>query len=125
MGTYVTDPKRGVLWWEPSPQPDLPPELPPPDTRRPPYLRSIGWAIVVWFATVAAVYFEAQVRGEESLGGWLGAAGFVVGYWIGGRLGGIRGKGEWAMFIAILSGVALVLFIAWIFIYTVAIYEYG
>ncbi len=98
----MTDPNDGIQGWR------------PPDSRgngRPtPYARSIGWAILAWAATVALVYVVAQVLGAPQLGGWLGLAGFLVGYWFGGTRGGIKGRREWLGFILILSAIAFLAF---------------
>ena len=78
--------------------------------RRPAYGRSIAWAVVAWVATIALVYVVAQVLGIPQVGGWLGLAGFLVGYWIGGTRGGIKGRQEWLQFIVILSALAFLAF---------------
>jgi hypothetical protein len=83
---------RGVLSWEPSPKDDQP----TPPTREPPYGRSIGWAIVAWVVTVAAVYLVNQMLPE--LAGWVGLVGVIVGSWFGGIRGGISGRREWILF---------------------------
>ena len=72
------------------------------------YPRSIGWAILAWAATIALVYIVSEVLGVPQAGGWLGAAGFVFGYWFGGSRGGITGRREWLGFIVVLSAVAFV-----------------
>ena len=94
----MTDQNDGIPGWR------------PPDsggTGRPtPYARSIGWAILAWVATIARVYVVAQVLNVPQLGGWLGLAGFLVGYWFGGTRGGIAGRREWLRFIVILSAIA-------------------
>ena len=98
----MTDPNDGIPGWR------------PPDSgengRPTPYARSIGWAILAWVTTVALVYVVAQVLSVPQLGGWLGLAGFLVGYWFGGTRGGIKGRREWLGFILILSAIAFLAF---------------
>ena len=60
--------------------------------------------------TVALVYVVAQVLGVPQLGGWLGLAGFLAGYWFGGTRGGIKGRREWLQFVVILSALAFLAF---------------
>jgi hypothetical protein len=88
-----------------------------PPTRRPatatasraPYLRSTGWAIVAWIVALGIVYLVSQVLGLPQLGGWIGLAGFVIGSWFGGIMGGITGTRDWASFVVILLGIAFIL----------------
>jgi hypothetical protein len=99
----------------PPPQPDRIPgwKLPalgdrPQRRREPPYMRSIGWAILAWIAALGAVYFVAQVLGKPQLGGYAGFVGFLLGYWIGGVRGGISGINEWIAFTIMLTTIAVV-----------------
>ncbi|HEX2469386.1 MAG TPA: hypothetical protein VHK05_02260, partial [Candidatus Limnocylindrales bacterium] len=66
----MTDRNDGISGWR------------PPDDggarRPPPYAGSIGWAVLVWVATVALVYVVAQVLGLQESGGFLGLAGFLL-----------------------------------------------
>ena len=94
----------------------------PPYARQPPYLRSIRWAILAWVVTVGIVYVVSQALDAPQLGGWIGFAGFLISYWIGGRQGGIKGGAEWLSFVLILSAVAFVAFAAGIFFYAMALY---
>lgn len=94
----MTDRNHGIPGWR-APETE--------GTGRPaPYARSIGWAILVWVAAVALVYLVAQVFGVPQAGGWLGFAGFVLGFWLGGSRGGIKGPREWIVFVVILSALA-------------------
>jgi len=94
----MTNRNDGIPGWQP-------PESGGID-RPTPYARSIGWAILAWVATIALVYVVAQVLNVPQLGGWLGLAGFLVGYWFGGTRGGVEGRREWLGFIVILSAIA-------------------
>ena len=106
----MTDPNIGNSGWLlPPSSDDLERKRPqPPYARQPPYLQSIGWAILAWVVTVGVVYFVSQELDVPRLGGWIGFAGFLISYWIGGTQGGIKGTGEWLTFILILSAVAFV-----------------
>ena len=94
----MTDRMAGVPGW-------LPPGKADP-AQKGRYLRSIAWAIAAWVACIGAVYFIAQVLGHREIGGYLGLAGFVFGYWAGGTLGGIKSGWDWVQFVAILTGLA-------------------
>jgi hypothetical protein len=76
----------------------------------------------VWIATVGAVYLVAQVLGAPQLGGWVGFAGFLVGYWFGGTRAGLRGRQEWTQFVVILSVIAFFVFGAGSCVYAMALY---
>ena len=92
-------PQRGVVSWEPSPKDDLPAH----SRREAPYGRSVGWAIVAWIVSVAAVYFVSRFLGLPELGGWVGLSGVIVGGWFGGTRGGIEGWRHWVIFGLMLS----------------------
>ena len=89
--------------------------------RKPPYGRSIAWAIVAWIVAAAAVYFISQ-GGLPQLGGWLGLAGLVVGIWFGGTMGRVRGSREWATLTAMLVGLALMALGLGSCVYAMALY---
>jgi hypothetical protein len=72
----------------------------------PSFGRAIGWAILAWTAAIGVVYLVSQVFGHPELGGSIALAGFIVGTWIGGRKGGVRGAREWAALTAILVAIA-------------------
>jgi hypothetical protein len=110
----MTDRNDGSSGWRP---PD-----PRGTGRPPPYGRSIAWAFLAWAATVALVYVVAQLLGVPQLGGWLGLAGFLLGYWVGGTRGGINGRREWIGFVVILSALALVAFGFGSCMYAMALY---
>ena len=110
----MTDGNDGIPGW-------LPPDSGGTD-RPTPYARSIGWAILVWAATIGLVYVVAQVLGVPQAGGWLGFAGFVLGYWFGGSRGGIKGSREWIRFVVILSALAFVAFGFGSCMYAMALY---
>lgn len=119
----MTDRNPGSSGWLLPPSADPDQRRPqPPYAREPPYLRSIGWAILAWVVTVGVVYFVSQELGVPRLGGWIGFAGFLVGYWVGGTQGGIRGRSEWLRFVLILSAVAFVAFGAGMFFYVMVLY---
>jgi hypothetical protein len=117
----VTDRKTGGSGWL-LPEPDTERKWPPPSARQPPYLRSVGWAILAWAVTVGVVYVISQVLDMPEFGGWIGFAGFLISYWIGGSRGGINGRQEWLSFVVILSAVAFLAFWAGIIVYSMALY---
>ena len=96
-------PQRGLVSWEPSPKDDLPAQ----SSRQSHYGRSIGWAMVGWVVTVAAVYLVAQVLGRPELGGWVGLAGVILGGWFGGNRGVITGRREWVIFALMMSAILI------------------
>jgi hypothetical protein len=84
--------------------PDAPPD---PSSRRPPYARSVGWAVLVWAMTLAAVYLSNQIAPKYA--GLIVPAGFMLGIWLGGRLGGILGRREWGTYVIRSLAVAFLL----------------
>ena len=74
------------------------------------YYRSIAWTLFAWVVSVGVVYLVAQVLGFEQLGAWLGVAGFVLGIGFGGVRGGIADTQQWATFVLIVLGIAVISF---------------
>jgi hypothetical protein len=107
----------GIPGWDPA----TGSKPPTADRRQPPYRRSIAWAVAVWIVAVAAAYVS-QVVGVPQLGGWLGLAGFIVGIWIGGTKGGVRGVREWAALTGILAAIAFLALGLGSCVYAIALY---
>jgi hypothetical protein len=87
-------------WVLPKPPPD-------PSSRRVPLARSVGWAVLVWIMTLAAVYLINEILAIPA--GLCIAAGLIFGVWFGGTYGGIKGGREWGMFGVVLFAVAVLL----------------
>ena len=74
------------------------------------YYRSIAWTLLAWVVAVGVVYLVSQMFGFEQLGGWLGLAGFVLGIGFGGVRGGITDAQQWATFVLVVLGIAVISF---------------